>query len=448
MKKIPTALLLLLLCILLHAQPKNVKGQVSSIDTADLSILNIYPASFPDVSVVFRAETRKGEPVWNLTKEKMRVTENGRSCNVISLGQLSVNKPISIGIVFDHSGSMATGGYITSEEGTTSPAQTNSPIDSAKKAVKNFIRSFNTKKDIISITGFSDFADVRFPATQNIQKLNAVIDSMTPTGSTALYDAMITSIEEIKNTEGIKVLVVLTDGQDNVSKSTRQQVTEKANKENIPVYIIGLGDVNKDTLQVIAKEAKGRCYFTESSSSLTTIYAEISKHIQAFYDLTYRSENFTSADTTRSIDLRFDIDSIYLVTEPSLMVLPPEVVETIAKKEHRKEYLLYGGIGIVALVVTGLLAYRFSKNTKEKKKDPPPVIKMVYPNPSRGPLTVVIEGKVTQLKIFNMNGQPVGSFSVAGSQVQFDFSSSPRGNYMVIAYYGALQSNAIQFTLN
>lgn len=453
MKKIPATLLLLLLCTLLQAQPKNVKGQVSSIDTADLSILNIYPASFPDVSVVFRAETRKGEPVWNLTKEKMRVTENGRSCDVISLEQLSANKPISIGIVFDHSSSMASGGYIVNEtkatgETLTSYEHLNSPIDSAKKAVKNFIKSFNAKKDIISVTGFSGAVDVKSPATQDIQKINAVIDSMKANGSTALYDAMITGIEEIKKTEGIKVLVVLTDGEDNSSQYGWREVAKKANKENIPVYIVGLGDVNKDTLLLIAKEAKGKCYFTESSSSLTTIYAEISKHIQAFYDLTYRSENFSSADSTRSVDLRFDIDSIYLVTEPSLASFPPEVIEAIAKKERRKEYLLYGGIAIVALIVTGLLAYRFSKNKKEKKKDPPPSIKTIFPNPSRGPITVVIEGRITQLKFFNMNGQPVGEFSVAGNQAQFDFSSSPRGNYMVIAYYGAERSEAVQFTLN
>ena len=55
---------------LLSAQPQKVKGQVASTDTADLSILNVYPSTFPDVSVVFRAETRKGEPVWNLSKEK------------------------------------------------------------------------------------------------------------------------------------------------------------------------------------------------------------------------------------------------------------------------------------------------------------------------------------------------------------------------------------------
>jgi len=289
--------------------------------------------------------------------------------------------------------------------------------------------------------------DVKLPPTQNIQKLNATIDSMRPTSSTALYDAIITGIEEIKKSEGIKVLVALTDGQDNLSKAKWQDVAKKALEENMPVYIVGLGDVNKETLLSIAKEAKGRCYFTASSSSLDSIYAEISKHIQAFYDLSYRSENFSSADSIRSIDLSFDIDSIYLVTAPSSTILPTEVVETLAKKESRKEYLLYGGIGIVALVVTGLLAYRFTRNNKDQKKDTAPVIKGVFPNPSHGPITIQIEGKATQVQFFNIKGNVVGTYSVTGGQVQFDFSSSPRGNYIVVAFYGASRSQSIQFIL-
>lgn len=444
MNKIITTLVITFLSTVLAAQPKNVQGKVTSKDSADLSILNIYPATFPDVSVVFRAETRKGEPVWNLSKEKMRVTENGSSCDVISLEHLSANKPIVLGIVFDHSGSMGAG---ISSEGTTVVTQINSPIDSAKKAVKNFVKSFNASKDLIGVIGFSDKVDVNLPATQDINKINSVIDSMQPTLSTALYDAMITGIDGIKAVDGLKVLVVLTDGYDNFSKAKWKDVAEKAIKENIPVYIVGLGYVNKDTLNLIAARAKGKCFFTESSSSLNTIYAEISKQIRAFYDLTYRSKNFSSADTTRTVELRFDIDSLYLVTEPSKASIPEEVIEAVAKKQQSSDFYLYGGIAVVALVVTGFLVYRFFKSTEEKKSDMVPVIKKVFPNPSSGPLTIQIEGKASQLKVFNMNGQLLGAFAVIGGETHLNFSSSPRGTYIIIAYYGVTQSNAVQFML-
>jgi hypothetical protein len=111
------------------------------------------------------------------------------------------------------------------------------------------------------------------------------------------------------------------------------------------------------------------------------------------------------------------------------------------------DYFIYGSVA-VALIVIGVLVYRFFKNTAEKKGDLVPVIKGVFPNPSHGPITIQIEGKASQLKVLNMSGQSLGSFAIIGSgEVQFDLSSSPRGNYMVVAYYGATQSNAVQFTL-
>ena len=109
-------------------------------------------------------------------------------------------------------------------------------------------------------------------------------------------------------------------------------------------------------------------------------------------------------------------------------------------------YLLYGGIAIVALVA-GFFIYRFFKSTADKKSDLVPVIKNVSPNPSHGPITIQIQGKASQLKVFDMDGQQLGAFAVTGGEVHFDLSSSSRDTYTIIAYYGATPSNAVQFTL-
>ena len=357
-------------------QSEKVEGNLSTADTADLTILNIYPDSFPNVSVVFKAETRKGEPVWNLTKEKMKVKENLQNCDVISLEQISKNKPINLGIVIDHSGSMQEDiSQLYDKDGMALytfdanfnpvlPKGYTSPIDNAKTAVKTFVTSFDSKKDFISITGFSNTVDRKLSLTQNIGEINSIVDSMQADFSTALYDAMITSIDEIKNSNGVKVLVVLTDGQDNSSKSKWNDVADKAIKEDIPIYIIGLGNVNKDTLQLIAKSTKGQFYFTQSSSSLNTVYAAISKQVQAFYNLVYSSPNFSSADSTRQIELSFDTDSVFLITNPATFNLSSEVVVFIEKKEKQKEYLLYGGIATAILIASGAILFYYRRKKK------------------------------------------------------------------------------------
>lgn len=435
-------------------QVEKVKGNLSTLDTADLTILNIYPDLFPNVSVVFKAENRNGEPVWNLTKEKMKARENSQDCKVISLEQISKNKPINLGIVIDHSGSMLNDfSQLYSNEGAplfsldanfniVPPEGYISPIENAKKAVKSFVKSFNSKKDFISIIGFSNLVDIKLPLTQNTNDINSTVDSMQADFSTALYDAMIAGIDEIKNSDGIKVIVVLTDGNDNSSKSKWNEVIDKAKNDDIPIYIIGLGDVNKDTLQLIAKSTKGQFYFTQSSSSLDTVYAAISKQVRAFYNIVYESPNLSSADSTRQIELTFNIDTVFLVTNLATLNLPPEVIEFIKQKERQKQYFIGGSIAIAILIGIGTLLFYYQGKKKSK-----PIIKKLFPNPSNGNVNLDFVSGSGKLEIININGQIVKSIIINGSETQFDLSDLQDGNYIAVIYSDGQKSKGANFIL-
>ena len=455
-------LTLLLIAFFFHAfsfgQPQKVKGSINTTDTATLVILNVYPDSFPNVAVVFKAETSKGEPVWNLTKEKMRAKEDSKDCDIISLEQISKNKPLNLGVVIDHSGSMMGNSFVgTGEAGnkyyyingvltTTLPPgyKFHSPIEDAKAAVKKFVQTFNAKKDFISIIGFSERVDTIVPLTQNITLVNRVVDSMTATNSTALYDAMITGLDEIKKSNGVQVLVTLTDGMDNASKATYKDVIEHAKKLDVPVYIIGLGMVNKDTLQLIASSTNGQFYYTETSESLENIYAKISKQVQAFYNLVYTSSNFSSTDSSRQIALSFDVDSIYLQTAPYKKDFPTEVVAYIAKKEKQKAFMLFGGIALVVLVGAGTLLYY---RRKKKNTNTQPVINKVFPNPSNGIINIDFISNNGQLHIINLYGTTIKTINLQSTDKQFNLTAIPKGNYIAQIQAGNQQSNAVQFIL-
>ena len=99
-------LLAILLPVLTVGQEdKKIKGNITSKDV-NISILGVYQDDFPNVSVVFRAEKSNGNPVFGLKKKDMTVKENDENCQVISIQELSKQKPINVGIVLDHSGSM------------------------------------------------------------------------------------------------------------------------------------------------------------------------------------------------------------------------------------------------------------------------------------------------------------------------------------------------------
>ena len=460
MKIVTTLLYLFFVSSTVFGQTNKVKGSISTLDTADLTILNIYPDSFPNVSVVFKAETRAGIPVWNLTKEKMRVSENGKNCGIISLEQISKVKPINIGIVIDHSGSMQGDmAQLVDNNGKTLfsydkygnlvlPQGYMPPIDDAKSAVKFFVSSFNSEKDFISVIGFSNIVDKKLPLTHDTVAIDAIVDGMKADYSTALYDAMLAGLDEINKADGIRVLVILTDGMDNSSKSNWKEVVDKANKQEIPIYTIGLGDANIDTLRLIAKSSKGEFYFAQSSNSLATIYALISKQIQSYYDLVYSSPNFSSADKTRQVELSFDIDSVYLVTNPGVVTIPAEVETYLEKKEKQKEYFIYGGISVAVLLAAGLLLLYFKRKQDDYPTNAnPPTIKNLFPNPTSGNINVEYESSAGQLLIVNSSGQIVKRMPITGSETQFDLSELPNGIYLATIQTDGQQPNAVEFTI-
>jgi Ca-activated chloride channel family protein len=240
---------------------KQIRGHLKTRDSIEFSIINVLPDSFPTISIIFKGHKADGNPLWNLKRDDFMVSENGEDSDVKSLIPISRNKPINIGIVIDHSGSMLEDpsllydkngnelfSYDTNTFTLVLPKGYVAPIDNGKATTKDFANSFNFKKDFISVIGFSSTVDKILPLTNNKMKIDSVINSMEADSLTALYDAMLTGLNQLNTGDGVNVLVILTDGQNNKSKSTWNDVTEKAIFLDIPIYIIGLGKVNKDTL--------------------------------------------------------------------------------------------------------------------------------------------------------------------------------------------------------
>src|SRR5690606_29521792 len=83
-----------------------IGGHLRAKDSIEFSIINVLPDSFPTVSIILRVIKPNGDPIWNVKKGDFSVSENGEDSDVKSLTPISRNKPINVGIVLDHSGSM------------------------------------------------------------------------------------------------------------------------------------------------------------------------------------------------------------------------------------------------------------------------------------------------------------------------------------------------------
>ncbi|MFM7233578.1 MAG: VWA domain-containing protein, partial [Flavobacteriales bacterium] len=315
----------------------------------------------------------------------------------------------------------------------------------AKQAVKSFASSFDGQKDFLSLVGFSTVVDRRVPLTHDVGRIIQAVDSMHADFSTALYDAMIEGIREVNKADGVKVLVVLTDGYDNASCSGWKQVADEANRANVPVYVIGLGDVSSDTLSMIARSTKGAFYHTQSSGALDSIYKEISEQVHAYYNLVYRSDNLSAMDSTRTIELSFNVEDLHIITAPESALFPTDLIAYMESKEKILNYVLYGGLSILALAVLGTIVYRVNR-WWSRPHEPVELIQL-YPNPARDIINLDYTGIPGPIHIYNSMGQEVKSFFSNTDKHQFDVSDLPVGTYFLVMKGFMYETDPEQFRI-
>ena len=379
----------------------DVDLSISSKDTAALNIIKVLPNEFPNLSIVFNAETYSGHPIWNLQQEQIQIFEGEQACPIHYLKRISEEQSVNIGLVVDHSGSMYTdhaqlfdknGKFLGSYNAygqLIPPKGYKTPLENAKAAVLSFMETLDNDKDSIQLVGFDDKVDRIRDFSNDLKPIRRQISKMEPTGLTALYDAIKVSLENIQKQGGIKVIIALSDGNDNRSKSTVDEIIQLANQLEVPIYTIGLGSADQKVLQQISDETDGAFFYTKSSNSLTKIYDKIAKQILSIYELGYRSENLSS-DANRDFKLVFDIDSLYLTNNDIAINLPTEVVEHLKQKEAEaaQQLRIYAGMGIAGILLAGSLIFLFAKRRAQKEEEPAAQILKTYPNPFDSEITV------------------------------------------------------------
>ncbi|MFN8415377.1 MAG: VWA domain-containing protein [Cytophagaceae bacterium] len=357
-----------LLCITFHSSAQWLfDSELSSTRLVNVKVMYVKPQPSGNISIVFRAQTRDGNPVWDLKKEDLIVTENGQSCSLLNLEPISKNQPIHIALVIDHSGSMS---YEFSWENLWKWIRNDtlsiiSPLENAKKGSIDFVSTFNPTKDHIGLIGFGEKVDLIQKPISDTVLLKSLIQGIQIDGSTALNDGIVEGINIVKHKNGINIVVALTDGYENASKSTLSDVIKLSKKEAIPLYMIGLGNVDVDTLQYIANQTRGDFHYTSSSESLSEIYKKISNQIQSFYVIEYHSTLLNNPlPNEDSISIRFTPSSKLLLND----ITDPAVLEYLEKEKFNQEVWYWGKITVTVLVIGGViyLVYRYKRRKKAK----------------------------------------------------------------------------------
>jgi Ca-activated chloride channel family protein len=203
--------------------------------------------------------------------------------------------PVSMGLVIDNSGSMREKRPRVNEAALTL-VQASNPRDEA------FVVNFN-----------DDFyLDLDKDFTSSIPELKEALERIDSRGSTALRDAIIGSLDHLKKgTKDKKVLLVVTDGEDNASHNSLEKTLREIQKTDTVIYTIGLLSSEgkkeakraKKVLQEIAAASGGVAYFPESVDDVHSICEQVAHDIRNQYILAYYPTNIRRDGSFRAVNV-------------------------------------------------------------------------------------------------------------------------------------------------
>jgi VWFA-related protein len=221
----------------------------------------------------------KGQPVTDLSRSDFRVWEDGALQTASSFQHQ--DEPISLGILVDNSGSMRD------------------KRAAVNAAALNLLKASNPQ-DAAFIVNFSDHAFLDQSFTSDIGALNVGLSHFDSKGTTALYDAVAASADELVNhaKHPKQVLLVITDGADNASRLDLAQTIRRVQDLGGPVvYSIGLlFETDKEeserarlALELMSQETGGIAYFPHSLEDVDGIASEVAHDIRDQYTIGYHS---------------------------------------------------------------------------------------------------------------------------------------------------------------
>jgi len=226
----------------------------------------------------------RGRPVMDLSMGDFRIWED--ATRQVADSFLHKDQPVSLGILVDNSGSMRDKRAAVNAAALDLLKASN-PLDSA------------------FIVNFSDRAFLDQGFTSNIDLLNRGLSRFDSKGTTALYDAVAASADELaRNAKHPKqVLLVITDGADNASRLNLEETIRRVQDLGGPVvYTIGLLFENdeeeferaKNALESLSRETGGIAYFPHSLQEVDSIASEVATDIRDQYTIGYHSTKSTS----------------------------------------------------------------------------------------------------------------------------------------------------------
>jgi VWFA-related protein len=290
----PLASALLTLAPLAAQSKSGAAPNAPPLDTGDQAPIRL---NVTRVSLMFTVQDKKGRFLTDLGKEEFEVVENKRPQSILEFTAES-NLPLRIAILIDTSNSIRERFKFQQE--------------AAISFVDTVVRRGIDKAMVVS---FDTTAEMVTDLTDDPEKINTAIRSLRPGGGTALYDAIFFACRDklIEGDESLekyrRAVVILSDGDDNQSRWTRDQALEMAHKADAVVYTISTNILHIDTdgdkvLRYFAQETGGQSFFPFKATDLAQSFENIANELRHQYNVLYRPQPMKADGLYHSVEIK------------------------------------------------------------------------------------------------------------------------------------------------
>jgi Ca-activated chloride channel homolog len=234
--------------------------------------------------------------VTGLDTDNFRVFEDNAEQEVVTFSSEDV--PISIGVIFDFSGSMAN------------------KVSKAREAAIQFFKTANPQDEFFLVS-FNERAELTSSFTNSIEDLQSRMMMTVPKGRTALLDAIYLGLSQMRGARNAKrALLILSDGGDNHSRYSENDIKRLVKEADTQLYAVGIFDPlgyrnrtpeelnGPSLLGEVTEMTGGRVFAVEKLEELPDIATKIGMELRNQYVLGYRPSNKTHDARWRKVKVK------------------------------------------------------------------------------------------------------------------------------------------------
>ncbi|MDQ3584300.1 MAG: VWA domain-containing protein [Acidobacteriota bacterium] len=205
--------------------------------------------------------------------------------------------PVSLGVVFDVSGSMGK-----------------DKVSRARDALRHFIETSHAKDEYF-LLGFNHRTQLLLDRTRDSDALLTKLTFVETKGQTALYDACYLGVEKVmRGTHPKRALLVISDGQDNSSRYTFSELRRMLKETDVLIYAIAIIDRGGSALDVggqaildeLASVSGGKAFFPDTNAEMNEIFERIAIELRHQYSIGYKPSNFMNDGKWHKIKVKVD----------------------------------------------------------------------------------------------------------------------------------------------